>query len=104
MTETPPAVVRPFTVTMDYFATGEGLTYALAVVQARDTEGAKAAFLDAHGYFGSSRDYFGRGVYVHEGVDRARLGRWLTPQFIDTIERQMHVHAQFKFHWHFNAS
>lgn len=104
MIETSPAVFRIFTVTMDYFATGEGLTYALAVVQARNTEGAKAAFLNAHGYSGASREYFGRGVNVHEGVDHALLGRWLTPQFIDIIERRMQVPAQFKFHWHFNAS
>ncbi|UQN10228.1 hypothetical protein [Deinococcus sp. QL22] len=89
---------------MEHFATGEGFTHALAVVQARDPESAKAAFLDAHGYFGGAREYFGRGVDVSEGVDHTRLGRWLTPQFIETLERCMQVHAQFKFHWHFNAS
>ncbi|THF69953.1 hypothetical protein E7T06_09340 [Deinococcus sp. Arct2-2] len=104
---TEPILIRPlqpFTVSMDYFATGEGVTVAVLVLNAHNNEEAKNAFLDANGYYGSSREYFGRGVDIHEGVNRELLGRWLAPRFIDALERRMQVRARFMLNWHFNAS
>ncbi len=67
--------LQPYTVYMEYFATGEGLTEAVLVVKAQNGEEAKEAFLDAHGYVGSSRELYRWGLQVMEGVDRGLLSR-----------------------------
>lgn len=104
MPESLPPPHQLFTVSMDYSATGEGVTVALLVIETHDAAAAKTAFLDAHGYHGSSREYFGRGVQVTPGIDRALLSRWIAPRLIDALEHHHVPHARLMMRWSFNAS
>jgi len=94
---------RPYTVVLDYYATGEGVTQQIAVLMAESAEEAKEKFLTAHGYDGKGRDYFRVGVEATPGIDADVLGQMLTPQFIATLERRV-GYGVLTLSWHFNAS
>lgn len=98
-----PVQQQPFTVVLDYYATGEGVTQQVAVLMAADQNSAKEKFLTLHGYEGAGRDYFRVGVEVYAGVDTDVLSRMLTPKFIAGLERTV-WYGVFILSRRFNAS
>lgn len=100
---TPPWPI--YTCYLEHFETGLGLRQQVMVGAAQDEQDARTQFWEElyAGYEESSRDYFGDGLRVTEGVDRELLAHFLAPGFIDRLEHRIRW-GQLSFSWQFNLS
>lgn len=92
---------RPFTLYLEYAATGEGLRRHISVLSAIDESQARTLFLAQHCL---AADYFGRGVDVFEGVRREVLMTFFNTQFLDQLEARVQSQGMLIFNWSFNMS
>ena len=98
---------RVYTLDLDYFATGEGSRTQVLVTVAGSEEEARTRFWDTF-WRGSAgaHEYFGRALTVQLGVNRERLGAWVTPRFLDRLEARAREAGALSFSlgWSFNLS
>lgn len=94
-----------YTVRIEYFATGEGLSIWWGVTTAKDKESAGLFLRDT--FFptqSQSWQYFSQGLEVEEGVKREWL-KTLNPDYLDWIENKgSKCYLSLSGYTHFNCS
>lgn len=98
-----PDITRPYTIHLDYFATGSGMTEKIVVVMAASEGAARQRFFETF-YPGDSlaAQYFSRGLVITPRIDRELLGRFLAARFLDALERRLRYNATLSLAWAFN--
>lgn len=95
-----------FTLKFEFSETGLGYTKRLLVVLASDEEDALLQYrrhfeptLDDGGW-----EYWCRGIDVQRGLHTEWLDRFLNPDWLERISKNLVYHRVIAFEWHFNAS
>ncbi|WP_216319279.1 hypothetical protein [Deinococcus aestuarii] len=94
-----------YTLHLDHYATGEGrLIQVLVTVAVSEAEARQRFWTTFWPGDKGAEDYFGPVLVLTRGLDRERLGHWLTGAFIDSLERTLPYNGVFTLSWQFNRS